>query len=345
MKMKKLIATMLLLVLLPTVFATKPSLGGSSNEVPESVPETPTEEPYKPRIDVVFLIDSTGSMADEIRTVKTHISKIVKEVERGYPKPYLRVGLVTYRDHKQEEREYLYKKKLLTRNVDEFLRNIAKIEAYGGGDHPEAVVDGLHVAINDMNWDMQALRLIFLIGDAAPHGVGSSDRSYEQGCPKGYDHIDEINIARKKGIKIFTVSGSGIDGIGIKVWKKIAEKTGGIYTSLNYIRRDVDQYYKEESIDEKWAVEAKKDVDYDRETNSILTNNLGIFAKASVMKEATDIGVRYGDEVIDNNDEAEYEETSIEEEIDYIKELYTREGDNGLYSFFQNIFNKIIFWR
>ena len=37
----------------------------------------------QPKIDVVFVIDSTGSMADEIRTVKTHLTQIIKEVENG----------------------------------------------------------------------------------------------------------------------------------------------------------------------------------------------------------------------------------------------------------------------
>src|SRR3989338_8815943 len=76
---------------------------------------------YGPRIDVVFVIDSTGSMVDEIRTVKTHLTKIVKEVQGGQPSPYLRVGVVSYRDHELEEKEYLYRMFDLSQNVDEAL--------------------------------------------------------------------------------------------------------------------------------------------------------------------------------------------------------------------------------
>jgi len=57
-------------------------------------------------IDIVFVIDSTGSMSDEIREVKTHLVKIIKEVKKGKPSPELRVGIVVYRDHRPEEKEY-----------------------------------------------------------------------------------------------------------------------------------------------------------------------------------------------------------------------------------------------
>ena len=97
---------------------------------------------YTPELDVVFLIDSTGSMHDEIREVKTHIINIVKEVQNGWPKPDMRVGLVTYRDHKPEERAYVVKKYSLTNDIDEALEHI---ENYGSG-HSEAIVTEDHEA-------------------------------------------------------------------------------------------------------------------------------------------------------------------------------------------------------
>jgi len=292
--------------------------------------------PYRPQIDVVFLIDSTGSMADEIRSVKSHIEKVVEDVMKGTPRPQIRVGIVTYRDHEREERQYLLQKTDLTYNIDKALNFLKGIEARGGGDHPEAVADGLHEAINNMNWNSQARKVVFLIGDAAPHGEGSSDRSYEQGCPEGHDYVSEIKEAKEKSIRIYTLSGSGMDSVGVRIWKEIAKETGGQYERLSYVRQDVDQYYTEEGVDPVWIAEAKKDADYDSESNSILTNSLGKFAKSAMMSEAMEIGV-------------EYDEEESEEGIDY-DNLITGEVveesdfDTKLTDFFKRVFASIKFW-
>ncbi len=314
----------------------------------------------QPRIDVVFVIDSTGSMADEIRTVKTHLTKIIKEVEGGQPRPYLRVGVVSYRDHKPEEYGYLYRELDLTNDIGRAVDFIWDIEATGGGDLPEAVADGLNAAINNMDWNYKIYnqnqevyekytkRLIFLIGDAAPHGEGSTDRSYAQGCPEGHSYRQNIKDATEKGIRVYTVSGSGIDSVGVRIFKEIATRTGGSYTHLSYIRREVEQYYEEEGFAEEevqeYAAEAKTYEDYDKKTNSILTNTLGVFAKSSMKAEAMDIGVKYEEPV----DDAEEQEDWIDAEDvtgGVVVEDEEETPETSLHSFFTSIFDRIIFWR
>ncbi|MFC2136513.1 VWA domain-containing protein [Bacteroidota bacterium] len=325
----------------------------------------PEPVPFTPKIDVVFLIDSTGSMNDEIRSVKTHIVNIVEEVEEGYPKPDLRVGVVTYRDHEEEEREYLLKSFDLTDDVYDALKFIKGIEAQGGGDYPEAVADGLHVAVEEMNWNKKAIKIIFLVGDAPPHGEGSSEHTYVQGCPEGHDYRDSIEEAIEKDIRIYTVSGSGMDSVGVRIWKEIAEETGGEYEPLVYLRKDVDQYYEEEGIDPEFAAEAKSDSDYDRKTNSILTNTFGVFAKSAVMDEAMSAGVRYEEpdkkiiddggvepKIIDDGgievDEDDKKIITYEEIITghVVKETETKETktESGLASFFRRAFARLAFW-
>lgn len=270
---------------------------------------------------------------------------------------------MTYRDHKLEEQEYLYKKLKLTDDIERAVDFIWGIEAHGGGDLPEAVADGLDIAINRMNWDETTVqqnqvayprpsvkKLIFLIGDAAPHGEGSTDSSYQQGCPDGHSYKENIGDAIEKGIRIYTVSGSGIDGVGVRIFKDVARKTGGTYTHLNYIRREVEQYYEEEGFAQEevqaYAAAATEDADYDEKTNSILTNTLGKFALGSMKAEATDMGVKYEEpveeeqsddwidvEVITGHDVVEIEE---DEEV---------EPKNDLYNFFKGIFDKVVFWK
>ncbi len=307
--------------------------------------------PYKPKIDVVFVIDSTGSMADEIRTVKTHLTKIIKEVQTGQPSPYLRVGVVSYRDHELEEREYLYKNLKLTANTKKVVDFIWDIEAHGGGDLPEAVADGLDIAINKMNWDNTVYtqnqetyptkKLIFLVGDAAPHGEGSSDNSYQQGCPDGHSYKENIKDAIENGIRIYTVSGSGIDSVGMRVFKDIARKTEGSYTHLNYIRQEVEEYYEEEGFTKEeiqaYAREATKDADYNKKTNSILTNTIGKFALGSMKAEAADIGVKY--EEPQSGEWIDIEVITGEVVTEEVKE------DNPFTDFLRGVFRKLTFWK
>ena len=281
----------------------------------------------QPKIDVVFLIDSTGSMADEIRSVKTHIVKLVNEVRQGYPRPDLKVGIVTYRDHGDE---YVVKDFSLTSNVDKALRNIVSIRAEAGGDYEEAVADGLHSAVNDMNWRHDAKKLIFLIGDAPPHPDVGIYSNY--GYSDDYVYTESLEDAIEEGIVIYTVSGSGMDFRGEKIWKEIASKTKGEYERLSYIRRNVKQYYEEEGIDEQWVEAAKEDIDYDRKTGSILTNTFGKFAQKTMMAEAESIGVRY--DGVEPEPGLYYDEPAI------VKHTETRLGN-----FFSSVFEKILFWR
>jgi Mg-chelatase subunit ChlD len=348
--MKRLIATILLVLMaLPIALAQNEieilpvaTCGQSPNYVTGPNDIAPT---CRPRIDVVFLIDSTGSMADEIRSLKTHIIDLVRQVQKGNPRPDVRVGLVTYRDHKPQEYEYLYKRYALTRDVEEALGNIVRLQAYGGGDYPEAVSDGLHVALNQMNWDANARKIIFLIGDAAPHGVGANDESFHQGCPSGHNYKKLAETAREEGIKIYTISGSGMDRIGIRVWKDIAEITGGEYEGLTYLRKDVDLYYEEEGVDMKWAAEAKKDSDYDARTNTIMTNTFGTVAKTAVMQEATAAGVSYEheEEIEEQDDSVLSTDSIIESEPVTVTTKPSR--NRSLSEFFRSVLEKIMFWK
>jgi len=312
---------------------------------------------YRPNIDVVFVVDSTGSMADEIRSVKTHIEKIVREVQIGQPRPNLRVGIVTYRDYDREESEYLFRKFDLSHNINSAVNFLRTIEANGGGDHPEAVESGLNVAINEMEWrksydgqngrdNFKSKRMIFLIGDAAPHGVGDMDgKYYVQGPPVPYTYKDMIDDAVKKDIQIYTVSGSGITENGVRVWKQIADKTGGEYTHLSYYRQNIDVYYEEEGIDMVFVEEAKKDSDYDKSDNSIVTNNFGKFAKASVQAVAMEMGVTYDESdgkipIKDPEDKSWLTGEDITGKDDEKEET-----EQSFFAFFKAIFAKMSIWR
>lgn len=308
----------------------------TDNSITEDLIVISPNEPL-PKFDVVFLIDSTGSMSDEIRSVKTHIINIVNDVRDGQPAPEMRIGVVTYRDHEPEELEYLFDYFDLTYDIDSALEFIEQIQANGGGDMPEAVADGLHYAVRKMDWDSDHRKIIFLIGDAPPHGEGSSDSSHEQGCPNHHNYKDEVEEAVDNDITIYTISGSGMDYVGEKIWEEIARETGGAYEKLSYDRQDIDQYYKEEKIDRKYLAEAKEDADYDAETNTIVTNSMKMFARGALMQEAEAMGVRYDNSPSPSNPKIDYRTI--------FSNLKENPINQSLRTFFRNVFNKVTFWR
>ncbi|MBA1341173.1 MAG: hypothetical protein C5S40_03450 [ANME-2 cluster archaeon] len=129
----------------------------------------------------------------------------------GNLRPNVWTGVVTFRDHSPEDETYVYKKLDLTTDIDKVMDDLCDIDARGGGDGPEAVADGLHIAVHDMDWSSDAMKVIFQIGDAPPHVFeGNGDSSFRQGYPLGYECRGETEQAAKLGITIHTVGCSGI---------------------------------------------------------------------------------------------------------------------------------------
>lgn len=174
---------------------------------------------HPPRIDVVFAIDATGSMGDEIQVVKDKVSKMMNDIQAGNPKPDVRFGLVAYRDLGDD---YVTKAFPLTTAVPSIQSSLQQIEASGGGDTPEAVGEGLRCAVEEINWDQDpnTTRMVFLIGDAGPHPNDNYRAILQQ--------------AKEKGIKVNTWGCSGLQDSGHKEFEEIAILGGGQFQFLTY---------------------------------------------------------------------------------------------------------------
>ena len=83
----------------------------------------------------------------------------------------LRVGLVAYRDHPPQDHTYVTRNFGFSSDIDKVHRDLSSLYASGGGDGPEAVTAGLAEALK-MDWRENASKMIVLIADAPPHGVG-----------------------------------------------------------------------------------------------------------------------------------------------------------------------------
>ena len=172
-------------------------------------------------LDVLFLLDSTGSMADEIKQIKTTLASIAKRVSNLPANPDLRFGMVSYRDR---DDTYITRLHDFDGNVERFQKTIRGVRASGGNDYPESLNQALHEAVNDASWRKNAIRLIFLIADAPPH----------LDYPQDEDYAVEMARAREKGIKIFSVASSGLDEQGEYIFRQIAQQTMGNFLFILY---------------------------------------------------------------------------------------------------------------
>ena len=158
-------------------------------------------------------------------------------------------------------------------------------------------------------------RIIFLIGDAPPHGLsGNGDVSFPNGDPEGYNWEKEAYIAKEKGITIYTIGCSGIERYmhGEDVFQRIAEITGGAYRRLNYYTVRPEQYYRAYHIEGEMA-DYTKDPTYDRVSHTIRVNNLPQIVGATVQSAAKAEGVRYSKSI--------KPEKTFDEEIGWTSEL------------------------
>jgi len=173
------------------------------------------------RLDLVFMVDATGSMGDEIDKLRASLRDIVRGIEQLPSRPDVCLGLVTYRDRGDE---YFVRSWDLTGNVAAFQQVLDGVRAGGGGDMPEAMNEAFDHAVQALAWRGPATtRLLVSLADAPPH------MNYP---PPHYDQT--MLAALGKGIKVFSVAASGQDTTGEIVQRQIAQYTGGRFIFLTY---------------------------------------------------------------------------------------------------------------
>ncbi|MFK7954996.1 MAG: VWA domain-containing protein [Lysobacterales bacterium] len=120
------------------------------------------------KVDVCFVLDTTGSMSAAIQTAKEKVWFIANEIARAGNQPDLRLCLMAYRDRGDD---YVTRLSELTDNIDDIHADLKALEAGGGGDTPEAVHQALAETVKSAGWDnaVDTLKVIFLIGDAPPN--------------------------------------------------------------------------------------------------------------------------------------------------------------------------------
>ena len=203
--------------ILPIILSVSAILGLWQSSVAKTEP-TPQS---KPRIEVCFVLDTTGSMSGLIEGAKQKIWSIANEMISARPTPELKLGLIGYRDRGDD---YVVKSFGLTDDIDAIYGHLREFQAGGGGDTPESVNEALAEAIHKMPWssDTKVLKIIFLVGDAPPH----------MDYPNGPRYPDLCREAAKKDLIINTIQ-CGEMSETKPIWQEIAKMSEGSYAGIS----------------------------------------------------------------------------------------------------------------
>jgi hypothetical protein len=172
-------------------------------------------------LDLMFVVDTTGSMQDELSYLQVELGDVITRVQDEVGGNFgLRLSVNFYRDVGDQ---YLVRDFPFTTDVDLALSQLAPQVADGGGDTPEAVEEGLANAVFEHEWSPDArARLLFLILDAPPHDTTEIRASLEA----------SIRAAAEQGIRVIPLGASGIDKPTEFLLRNIDIATGGTYTFL-----------------------------------------------------------------------------------------------------------------
>jgi Mg-chelatase subunit ChlD len=184
---------------------------------PEANPPVVTSDAS---LEMVFVIDTTGSMGGLIEGAKQKVWSIVNDVQQRPSRPSVKVGLVAYRDRGDD---YVTQVTPLTDDLDKVYSILMDLEAAGGGDGPENVRAALADGLGKANWSQTRTglaQIIFLVGDAPPHDYQNEP-----------DVLATAREAVNNQIMINTIQ-CGSQAETTPIWQQIAQYGKGKYFAI-----------------------------------------------------------------------------------------------------------------
>jgi hypothetical protein len=181
----------------------------------------PYEVPQKVRADVALVVDTTGSMGDEIAVLRDSWLQITADIAALDPNLDPRFALVVYRDRGDA---FVVKFLDFTGDIQEFLGALEDVSADGGGDYPEDLQAALDTTMQYLSWDDAApIRIAFTLADAPPQ-LYEQETTYAESC----------NRAVRRGIRTHAIAASGSDESAELVFRQLAQFTSGRFLFLTY---------------------------------------------------------------------------------------------------------------
>src|SRR5829696_1400599 len=168
-------------------------------------------------MEMVFVLDTTGSMGGLLSGAKQRIWGIVNEVMQTSSLTSVKVGLVAYRDRGDQ---YVTQVLPLTEDLDKVYSTLMDYEPAGGGDEAEDVRRALAEGVAKAGWSQSSsnhAQILFLVGDAPPHDYADEP-----------DTLTTADLAVKQGIIVNTIQ-CGTSGATKQTWEAIARRGQGQY--------------------------------------------------------------------------------------------------------------------
>ncbi len=170
-------------------------------------------------LDLMFMIDTTGSMGDELEYLQAEFLDVIKRVDSDNPGLDKQVSMNFYRD---EGDEYIVRPFAFTSDMQKASEQLSAQEAYGGGNYPEAVDIALENAINGHKWREDSTKIMFMVLDAPAHSSDEITRSL----------VSSAKAASAKGIRIIPIVSSGAEFDVEYLMRTMAVISGGTYVFL-----------------------------------------------------------------------------------------------------------------
>lgn len=171
-------------------------------------------------LEMVFVLDTTGSMGGLIDGAKQRIWGIINDVMQKPTKPRVRVGLVAYRDNGDD---YVTKLLPITEDLDKAYTTLMDYRAGGGGDTPENVRKALAEGVRGAGWSKARrglAQIVFLVGDAPPQNYAQEP-----------DVLITTAEAVRKNMIVNTIQCGNLDGTR-EIWQTIALHGEGKYFAI-----------------------------------------------------------------------------------------------------------------
>jgi hypothetical protein len=159
--------------------------------------------------------------------------------------------MVAYRDVSDA---WVTRKADLTDNRYAIHNFLLDLQADGGGDFPEAVDEGLRVAIHELGWRPDSRRVLILVGDAPPH---EEDENAALSLVRGF--------AREKhaALSVLFTGGSGLvaqserDAATRGIFERMVRTGGGLLAELGGSDDDLQSRILDASFGTEWSTEIR----------------------------------------------------------------------------------------
>ncbi len=168
------------------------------------------------KLDLMLVIDTTGSMGDEIRYLQSELRSILASVSAKHRNLDIRVGFVFYRDLGDD---YITRTVAFDSNISRAQGVLAQQSANGGGDYPEAMDQAMIRAVGQ-DWRPDAVKSLLLVADAPPH-----DNQFGRTWAAA-------EAARAKRIQITPIAASGVADKAEYAMRAMAAATQSRYLFL-----------------------------------------------------------------------------------------------------------------